>query len=468
MNFRDDLKAYLDGELPPIRMAEMSEAVQRDPELARELSELQSISLAVRSTAPEYRVVGLDQTLRALSRKERPKFGWLALPLGLGAAAILLAVFLRPNQMNDAAAFRKSPATVDSPISVLAGAAASDMAKSAPSSQEKVEVHASTGKGEFKSEQAQLKGGFASPVVPPEAKPKRFTPPSHAGRTQKTGAGLDRSSATGTVTLGGISTGSTRESNSNANMANSPPVLLSNGQNRTKSAYARPATDALALNFRERRPAAETAPIVIEAVSVSDAEAQLRTVMAPYAARFDFARKESSKLDANSSQNNLEGSSGPPSERPKPKGNISGGNAFGGGAGGGGARGGGGGGFGFRDAKSPGDRTIVFDVLEERADEAVKAIHLLAESTKTPVRDFSAASKSSAEKQRTADAVPTGGAGRGGVGGGGFAPGTPPAAKAPLADKQLSVTAGKKIGAARRRIVVIIHQTPPKVDKPSE
>jgi hypothetical protein len=97
MSVRDDLKAYLDGELPPLRMQEVREAAERDPELARELAELQALSLAVRQSAPEYEVRGMEETLRRLSRRRAPKLIWLGIPVALAGAVAVAAVLFNPN-----------------------------------------------------------------------------------------------------------------------------------------------------------------------------------------------------------------------------------------------------------------------------------------------------------------------------------------------------------------------------------
>ncbi|MGV3616734.1 MAG: hypothetical protein ACO1SV_15510 [Fimbriimonas sp.] len=92
MSLHDDLKAYLDGELPAERMAEMREAIDRDPMLAQEAEALSGISGAIKMAAAQPSSVGLEETLKALSRRERrPWWPWLA-PLVVGAAALWFVV----------------------------------------------------------------------------------------------------------------------------------------------------------------------------------------------------------------------------------------------------------------------------------------------------------------------------------------------------------------------------------------
>lgn len=94
MNLRDDLKAYLDGELPAERMAEMREAIDRDPLLAQEVEELGRISQTLRVAAMQPSAVGLEETLRALEKSERrerkPWWPWLVPIAGMACTLIFV------------------------------------------------------------------------------------------------------------------------------------------------------------------------------------------------------------------------------------------------------------------------------------------------------------------------------------------------------------------------------------------
>lgn len=93
MSVRDDLKAYLDGELPPTRMAEVREAIERDPALAREARELADLSVSIKAVAPQPAATGLDQTLAALQRRStRSRGWWILVPAGLTAVLIVAIV----------------------------------------------------------------------------------------------------------------------------------------------------------------------------------------------------------------------------------------------------------------------------------------------------------------------------------------------------------------------------------------
>lgn len=118
MNLRDDLKAYLDGELAPERMAEMREAIDRDPALAQEAEELGQISHTLRAAAAQPAALGLEATLRALEKAERrerkPWWPWL-LPVAGMTAFLAFAVAPTMQQAKMAAksdasvAFRETP-----------------------------------------------------------------------------------------------------------------------------------------------------------------------------------------------------------------------------------------------------------------------------------------------------------------------------------------------------------------------
>lgn len=134
MSMRDDLKAFVDGELPAMRMAEIREAIERDPELAKELGELQRITTAIRGNAEDFQPVGLEQTLAALKRTRKRSWVWLAWPLGLAGAAALAFVTIMPR---GGQAFAKNP--VGSPATTEASAERlrDSVALNTPSSEEK-------------------------------------------------------------------------------------------------------------------------------------------------------------------------------------------------------------------------------------------------------------------------------------------------------------------------------------------
>ena len=91
----DDLKAYVDGELPPDAAERLRAALERDPALAHEADALRRLSLSLRRL-PEPEPVGQAATLAALGRRREPIFrGWgLALA---GCAAVALVAALASN-----------------------------------------------------------------------------------------------------------------------------------------------------------------------------------------------------------------------------------------------------------------------------------------------------------------------------------------------------------------------------------
>ena len=104
MSIREDLKAYLDGELSPQRAEEVRAAIESDPELKKEVEALRAISNTFRLVAPASQPVGLDQTLEALRKAQpvkrntgRPLWGWaLAGATVLAVAATCCEIVSKP------------------------------------------------------------------------------------------------------------------------------------------------------------------------------------------------------------------------------------------------------------------------------------------------------------------------------------------------------------------------------------
>lgn len=104
MSIRDDLKAYVDGELTPSREAEVRQALESDPTLQAEVIELRQLSAVIREASFQPEAVGLESTLLALAaarrKKAAPWFVSRRLAWGLGlAATLVLAVLTVPNLM---------------------------------------------------------------------------------------------------------------------------------------------------------------------------------------------------------------------------------------------------------------------------------------------------------------------------------------------------------------------------------
>lgn len=89
MSIRDDLKAFLDGELSPGRAAEVQAAIDLDPALREEVEFMKLLSGEIKTAAAEPQVKGLD---RVMDRVAKLKSGWIRWA-GYGASG-LAAVFL--------------------------------------------------------------------------------------------------------------------------------------------------------------------------------------------------------------------------------------------------------------------------------------------------------------------------------------------------------------------------------------
>jgi hypothetical protein len=104
MDVREEIKAYLDGELPAPEADRVREAIERDPEMSKLAAEFQAVGEALSGMKRDYEPVGLEETLAALdaertvlvlpsSRKKSYSGYWI----GLGLAAGLAAVFAAPS-----------------------------------------------------------------------------------------------------------------------------------------------------------------------------------------------------------------------------------------------------------------------------------------------------------------------------------------------------------------------------------
>lgn len=91
----DDLKAYVDGELPPDAAEHLRAAMESDSALQSEVDDFRSLSEALRRL-PEPEPVGQAATLAALAKRRPLWRTWV--PALAGCAAVLLAVATLPSR----------------------------------------------------------------------------------------------------------------------------------------------------------------------------------------------------------------------------------------------------------------------------------------------------------------------------------------------------------------------------------
>lgn len=93
MSIRDDLKAFLDGELSPERAAEVALAVEKDPELQSELTFMKDTSQQIKAMAKESSLGDARKVIDGLRPKQRPWHNprWMR---NAGLAAVLAFVGL--------------------------------------------------------------------------------------------------------------------------------------------------------------------------------------------------------------------------------------------------------------------------------------------------------------------------------------------------------------------------------------
>lgn len=89
-DIREDLKAWIDGELSVARAEEVRQAVESDPELQQEVEYMKLLGLEIRRAAIEPAVAGRAETIGRLSAEKAGFFGFLLRHrLLLGAVATL-------------------------------------------------------------------------------------------------------------------------------------------------------------------------------------------------------------------------------------------------------------------------------------------------------------------------------------------------------------------------------------------
>lgn len=97
MSIQEDLKAYLDGELPADQAEEVRSAIDKDPQLRGEVEILRLLGASVAVMAPHIEIKGAQATLNAVrfTPSRRLDVGRWLLALS-GAAVLLVAAFVIP------------------------------------------------------------------------------------------------------------------------------------------------------------------------------------------------------------------------------------------------------------------------------------------------------------------------------------------------------------------------------------
>lgn len=131
VSLRDDLKAYLDGELTEARRAEIEAALESDADLRREAEELKQISSAIQQAATYLDPRGLQDTLQRIGRKRSFwSSGW-SYALGGAVVFVFLLFVISPNLMSqdEASVMREvSSSAANADVAPAAEAPGADMA----------------------------------------------------------------------------------------------------------------------------------------------------------------------------------------------------------------------------------------------------------------------------------------------------------------------------------------------------
>ncbi len=89
---RDDLKAYVDGALPPQRAEEIRKAAEADPKLAEEIRQIEMLSSILSEETAGVPVRGKEETLSILNRPSPRRETWLGPLLWAGGLAAAFAI----------------------------------------------------------------------------------------------------------------------------------------------------------------------------------------------------------------------------------------------------------------------------------------------------------------------------------------------------------------------------------------
>lgn len=95
MDIREDLKAYIDGELTPERAEEVRVALESDKELQEELAFMKLLTKEIKSAEKPIEVSGAEKALGSV--RFRSPFGWKPFAVGAGIVVLLALIgYLSP------------------------------------------------------------------------------------------------------------------------------------------------------------------------------------------------------------------------------------------------------------------------------------------------------------------------------------------------------------------------------------
>lgn len=99
-DIRNDLKAYLDNELDTQHTEQVKTAIENNPDLCEQAKDFSLITESLTSLSPAFQVKGVERALERIARPQR-SWIWRSLTAASAAVAILTAVFVLPNIMEN-------------------------------------------------------------------------------------------------------------------------------------------------------------------------------------------------------------------------------------------------------------------------------------------------------------------------------------------------------------------------------
>ena len=112
MNFREDIKAYIDGELTEARAAEVRSAIDADPALREEYEFMKGLSSQIQSSVKSAPVKGYEKVKAAVAGKRRFKVRWIE-GLAVAATVAILGAVMFPMFAQSKSAAKRSAVLSD-------------------------------------------------------------------------------------------------------------------------------------------------------------------------------------------------------------------------------------------------------------------------------------------------------------------------------------------------------------------
>ncbi len=193
-DWREDLKAYIDGELPLERRRELEEALASDANLRAELAAIEAISDAIRSQVVQPIPVGLERTLKAVAKlNSRPSFALrYAWVFAMGVSVLFFIIFFPLLQPDRSVAKRMKESAPEGVAVSSTPASANAMAEEAfkdKSAEGTVSRHAQKREEEAKGKRPESESASRSRMQQPQRQTGQPAQSAHVPESPVEGSG---------------------------------------------------------------------------------------------------------------------------------------------------------------------------------------------------------------------------------------------------------------------------------------